>query len=150
MTIRKSSFSTNGYIYRCTDTSCNKKKSILTGCIVKTPKILLYLFLRALFCFVISLDNIQSINAVEFSEPTYIKIKKFIDLMEHDLSRNRFIMGGNGTAVQVDEIAICRGRIIRNPTSSYDNIPNVTWLVGVIEETPEQRVIFKIVPDRYS
>ncbi|KAF9760974.1 hypothetical protein NGRA_2929 [Nosema granulosis] len=68
--------------------------------------------------------------------------------MEHNLSRNRFMMGCNGTAVQVDETAICRGRIIRDPTSSYDNIPNVTWLVGVIEETPEQRVILKIVPDR--
>ncbi|KAF9762230.1 hypothetical protein NGRA_2153 [Nosema granulosis] len=68
--------------------------------------------------------------------------------MEHDLSKNRFMMGGNGTAVQVGETAFCRGRIIQNPTSSYDNIPNVTWLVGVKEETSDQRVVLKIVPDR--
>ncbi len=58
------------------------------------------------------------------------------------------MLGGNGVAVQVDKTKICRGRIISNPTSCYDNIPNVTWLVGVIEETPEQRVVLRILPNR--
>ncbi len=85
-----------------------------------------------------SMDNIQSTVTVEISEPTYIKIKRrFISLMENDLERSSLMLGGNGVAVQVDETAICRGRIISDPTSCYDNIPNVTWLVGVIEETPE-------------
>ncbi len=149
MSIRRSATATNGHIYRCRNSSCNKRRSILAGCIFKSPKILLHLFLRALFCFIMSMDNTQSTNTVEISEPTYIKIKKrFIGLMKKDLDSNDFMMGVNGTAVHVDETAVRRGRIITNPTSCCDSIPNVTWLVGVIEEAPEQRVVLRIVPDR--
>ncbi len=96
-----------------------------------------------------STDNIISTNTVEISEPTHIKIKKiFIRLMKKDLDVNGFIMDGKGTAVQIDETAVSRIKTITNPTSSCNSILNVTWLVGVIEETPEQRVALRIVPDR--
>lgn len=46
--------------------------------------------------------------------------------MENDLEKSRYIIGGNGVAVLVDETAICRGRTISNPIICYDAIPNVT------------------------
>ena len=38
-------------------------------------------------------------------------------------------IGGEGIRVQFDEIAICNGELIPNPSSTLDNKPNVQWLV---------------------
>ena len=64
------------------------------------------------------------------------------------MSANFRKIGRPGVRVQVDETVLVRGRLIRNPSSTHDDIPNSVWLLGGIEETDEERIFLKIVPNR--
>jgi hypothetical protein len=49
----------------------------------------------------------------------------------------------------VDETAICRGRLISNPSSTIGTVAGTTWMIGIIDEEREIRdFIVKIVPNR--
>lgn len=49
---------------------------------------------------------------------------------------------------QVDETAICRGRIISDTPSTEDENANVIWLMRGIEEVGAGRIFLKIVHNR--
>ena len=62
----------------------------------------------------------------DISKPVYIKIKdKLINLIGRYIIQSQERIGGIGTRVQIDETAICRGRIILNPSSRYDETPGI-------------------------
>jgi hypothetical protein len=140
----------NGKAYRCQNRECRRRKSLLSGTRMSSPKIRLKDYLTAVYCFIMNMHNYQAIDIADIDEATYITIKKIIyPMLEFDLELNHELLGTPTNPVQVDETAICRGRIIENPSSTYDDTPNVTWLVGIIEEGTN-RLVMKIVPNRSS
>jgi transposase-like protein len=139
---------TNEKTYRCQNGECRKRRSLLSETKMNSPKIKLKDYLTAVYCFIMNMHNYQAVDIADIDEKTYIKIKKMIyPLLELDLESNHELLGSPTNPVQVDETAICRGRIIENPSSTHDDMPNITWLVGIIEEGTN-RLIMKIVPNR--
>ncbi|KAG0419986.1 hypothetical protein EQH57_0337 [Dictyocoela roeselum] len=59
-------------------------------------------------------------------------------------------IGGENIIVQVDETAICQGRIIENPSSGLDDIPGIRWLVGGVEDTTNKFCFLELVPNRLA
>ena len=60
--------------------------------------------------------------------------------MIQEFQRRHFTkIGGPGIRIQVDDTVIVRGRLITNPSSSNEEIPNSIWLLGGIEETVDKK-----------
>ncbi|KAF7685962.1 hypothetical protein CDIK_3289 [Cucumispora dikerogammari] len=57
-------------------------------------------------------------------------------------------IGGSGTFVQIDETDICKGRIILNPSSAYDDIKGAQWLVGGVTEGVKKEFFICLVSNK--
>ena len=133
----------------CKNNRCGSKKSIKFNSFFEYFKLPLKIQLRMIFCWVVDFNNAQSIFLFEVSEPTYISFKKkLLQVIEREIVNKFPKIGGLGVVVQVDETAVSRGRIITNPTHANDSERATTMLVGGIEETDEEIIFLKIVPNR--
>ncbi|KAG0419702.1 hypothetical protein EQH57_0429 [Dictyocoela roeselum] len=57
-------------------------------------------------------------------------------------------IGGEMICVQVDETAICQGRIIENSSSMYDDMEGIQWLIGGVEVTENKFCFLEIAINR--
>jgi hypothetical protein len=98
----------------------------------------------------LQLNNNQIVEISEVCENKIIKIKKIIlRACKIDMMRTQRKLGGLNRVVQVDETAVCRGRLITNPSTLIDEITGTTWMIGIIEESPLNRdFLIQIVPNR--
>jgi hypothetical protein len=136
MKLQKFNRSTNGFVYRCTGRDCCKRLTLLTATRFLKPKIPLKDYVLAIYCWIIQMTNYQIVDVTEISEPSLILIKKqIINVCRLDIERSKRKLGGHKKVVQVDETAICRSKIILNPTSTIDNIAGTQWMIGIIEES---------------
>lgn len=94
--------------------------------------------LLAINLYIHNISNWAAIDFLIISEKTYISYKKkFLDCIKRILVENRKKIGGEGRCVQVDQTAIARGRLVLNFSTTLDEIANVVWLVGGVEEGDE-------------
>ncbi|KCZ79187.1 hypothetical protein H312_03427 [Anncaliia algerae PRA339] len=151
MKVTKYTQALNGIIYKCQNTKCYSRKTISAGSSFKSVKLECKIILRAIFCFVLNLNNFQALNQLKINEKTYIKIKNILNLkIKNYLDNNSVRLGGCGVSVQCDETAICNGSLIIDPTHTQDDKPNTQWILGLIEESCERRCLLIIIPDRKS
>ncbi|KAG0437665.1 hypothetical protein DMUE_3558 [Dictyocoela muelleri] len=136
-------------LYRCTNIRCRKRKSIFKQTIFERSRLDLFDILLLLNFFLHDIRNYSVENFSGLCKPTYVEYKKFfIFLIKQITQDNIFLISGSNRRVQVDETAIARGRLITNPSNSYDEISNVVWLLGGIEEDGEERCFLEIIPNR--
>ncbi|KAG0418819.1 hypothetical protein DMUE_6391 [Dictyocoela muelleri] len=96
------------------------------------------------------MSNYQTVDTCQINEQTYTAFKDSLIRVIADEIENRFeLIGGPGLVIQVDETAVCRGRVITDPSNTLDFILNTTWLVGGIKEG-SQNIFLKIVPNRQT
>lgn len=109
----------------------------------------LHLILRHIYAWLISYDYFQVKQLTFSNDPLISKIRKKISETIGENSESILgKIGGPGVMVQIDETAICRGRIILNPSSYYDDDPETQWLVGGIEDNGTKRIFLCLVEDR--
>jgi hypothetical protein len=108
----------NGLAYVCGKRSCKTICNIVVGSF-ETNKIGIRWFLRIVYCFIFEFNNNQLILNGEVSEMTIIKIKKQIIQAITKKQWTRKI-GGINNELQLDETAICNGKIITCPSNALD------------------------------
>lgn len=145
--IVKCSRSKVGWAYICPNMRCKKVMYIK---ILKESsiKIELCFLLRAVYCFTLNYDNNQAVSACEISAPSYIKIKKEILKKIATYNKTNVKIGGEGIEVQLDETAICNGRIITDPSNTLDETAGVQWIVGGVEKNNSRKLFLVLVPNR--
>lgn len=137
-----------GGYFKCKNNRCRKKYSLLQDSFFKDNKILLKEWLKSIFMFVSGFDVVQTDMHLEIGLTSFYMIKdKTINSINID---NFSRIGGEGIVVQVDETAICNGRIILNPSSSIDEIDGVQWIVGGVVEGSPSEIFLTLVPNRQS
>ncbi|KAF9764447.1 hypothetical protein NGRA_0555 [Nosema granulosis] len=136
----------DGIIYRCRMKSCKKNVSIKTNSNFLGLNVPTHRILRCIYAWTMNYTNYQATHLSGISEPTFIKIKDRIQEWLHvDTS---FKIGGEGVEIQIDETAICNGKIIINPSSTHDSNPNTQWLIGGIENNQRKNFFLELVPNR--
>ncbi|KAG0425750.1 hypothetical protein DMUE_6014 [Dictyocoela muelleri] len=138
---------TYSYYYFCA--TCKKKTSLTKNTILERFKKPIYIFLRIVYGFSANFDYCQMEILGEISKQTYSNVRKLI--VSKIKSKENEIwgkIGGNGIAVQIDETAICRGRIIQNPSSTLDETPGIQWLIGGVEVSESKKIFLEIIPNR--
>ena len=50
--------------------------------------------------------------------------------------------------MQIDETAICNGRIITDPANTMDDTPNIQWIIGGVEKNNVRKLFLFIAPNR--
>ncbi|KAG0421375.1 hypothetical protein DMUE_6296, partial [Dictyocoela muelleri] len=129
----------------------NKKFNILHNTIFIDSRLEIHVLLRVIYCFIGNFDGIQTQLVSEISKTTIINIRQKIVGEIKDKKAFLFQkIGGPGIRVQIDETAICRGKIILNPSNTLDDMEGIQWLVGGIEETIQRKFFLVIVPNRQS
>jgi hypothetical protein len=103
--------------------------------------------LRTIYCFVLEYDTKQTVSACEISNPTLIKIKKDMKVNIKYNCRNEKIRG-SGVEVQIDETAICNGKIVTCPSNTLDNTSGVQWIVCGVERQNGRNLFLVLVPNR--
>jgi len=83
----------------------------------------------------------------EISEPTYISSKdKIFKKIKNEVENYFSKIGRPGKVIQVGGTAICRGKMISHPTSTYVFL-GTTLLLGGIDDTTSY-IFLQIDPDR--
>ncbi|KAG0425998.1 hypothetical protein DMUE_6001 [Dictyocoela muelleri] len=139
----------NNCFFKCAH--CKKKSSYLCGTIFQNTKINMNILLRLIYAFVGNFDMSQMQLITGLSKNTIIDLrKKIINIIKSKSDIIFSKIGGPGIRVQIDETAICRGKIITNPSNTLDGERNneIQWLIGGIEETDEKRIFLMIIPNR--
>ena len=103
-------------------------------------------YLKAIFQWTIEFDTIQNEFYSDIAKNTIITIKD--NIISKLMVKKYEKIGGKRLVVVVDETAICRGRLILDPSNELDNIPGVTWIVGGVVEGMKKEVFLVIVPNR--
>lgn len=149
LSLMQASTKLNGYVFSCNDRLCRKVFSISKFYTTKLPAIPLTVIFKSIYCFVLDLKNFQAVDILNISEPTYIKLKNvFIKKLQiRNLLRNEKI-GGENAVFQVDETAVCRRRLVRNPSSELDEIRDTVWLIGIINENNFSEIRLEVLPNR--
>lgn len=135
-------------IFRCRNINCRIRRSIFAETIFKNTKLELFEILLLLNLFMNNISNYAAVNLSGISDNTYIEFKeKMISIFNIIMNEEYRQLGGENLRVQVDETAICRGRIISNPSNSLDQIPGIVWMIGGINEN-DGNFFLKIIPNR--
>ncbi|KAG0416762.1 hypothetical protein EQH57_1111 [Dictyocoela roeselum] len=88
-------------------------------------KIKINIIFRFIYCFVANFDQIQSSAITSLDLKTIIELrKKTIGKFKEKKDKLFKKIGGKNTRVQIDETAICRGKIIINPSDTLDDDEN--------------------------
>lgn len=149
MNLKKNSRKLNGKEYVCANQSCKKTKSIYEGFICSFPRIEIRKILLCAYYYILELTNYQAVIMADICEHTYIKLKKIFLRRLYEMEvRQRGQIGGDGVVFQVDETAVCRRGIIRNPTSRADEIRDTVWLIGIIQEDNPENLRLEVLPNR--
>ncbi|KAG0420676.1 hypothetical protein EQH57_0055 [Dictyocoela roeselum] len=149
LSIRKDATRINSLFYYCK--MCKKKFNLTKGTIIESFKKPLNIFLRIIYGITINFDYCQMEIFTGVSPKTFLKIKKLvINMIKIKKERIFNKIGGVNIIVQVDETAICQGRIIENPSSVHDEIPGIQWLVGGVEDTTNKFCFLELVPNRLA
>ncbi|KAG0420098.1 hypothetical protein EQH57_0298 [Dictyocoela roeselum] len=137
-----------GACYRCSNTKCRKKASILKGRKINIPTIPLHSKLLAIYEFLNDDYQERIANDCDIVRSSVYKLRKNINLyIDQKISPFKKIMLGGNYSVQIDETVIYKGKMITNPTNMIDETPGCTWIVGIMEQYTG-RMIVEIVPDR--
>lgn len=138
---------TENIVYQCKSSSCRKVVSLYKDTIFYNTKIPLYDIFTLLNHYIFNNTNYYITYVTDYSEATYISIKKKFLMLVKELNSIDKI-GGWNRRVQVDETVISRLGIIDCPSHASDNIYRSVWLVGGIEEDDRNYFFLEIVPDR--
>ncbi|KAG0440876.1 hypothetical protein DMUE_1435 [Dictyocoela muelleri] len=124
-----------GICFRCFKTGCRRRKSIKSETIFQSFKKPLHIQLMMSYCWILNMSNYQTVDTCQINEQTYTAFKDSLISVIADEIENRFeLIIGPRLVIQVYETAVCRGRVIIDPSNTLDSILNTTWLVGGIEE----------------
>ncbi len=58
------------------------------------------------------------------------------------------LIGGTGKKTEVDETVLCRRGVIRNPSSSDDDIKDTVWILGIIDSQNKDSFYVKRIENR--
>lgn len=129
--------------YRCTKKGCQTKISLYTS------KLSIEKYMFLIYGLLINLTYYQIKNLINVSDTTICRAKNHLRNLFKAYSRNHFIvLGGPNTVVECDESVISRRGIIRNPTSSEDNIRDTIWILGAIDNTDQKNFYLTRIPNR--
>ncbi|KAG0439301.1 hypothetical protein DMUE_2527 [Dictyocoela muelleri] len=130
------------YFYFCK--ICRIKTQFTQKTLIHDFKIPLFIFLRYVYAFSANLCfQVELLTGIS-SKTTY-KLKKII--IETIKKRKAEIfskIGGERVYVQVDVTAIYQGRIIENPSSMYDDMEGIQWLIGGVEVTENKSCFLEL------
>ncbi|KAG0420593.1 hypothetical protein EQH57_0084 [Dictyocoela roeselum] len=142
---------THGLFYKCF--LCDKKIGVFSNTVFKGCKIKINIIFRFIYCFVANFDQIQSSIITSLDLKTIIELRKKIIMKIKEKKDELFKkIGGENIRVQVDETAICRGKIIINPSDTLDDDEKneIQWLIGGIEEKNRNNVFLEIISNRQA
>lgn len=125
---------------------CNKTNTITIGTIFYRPKVSISEYLKAVYMWVIGMDTVQIALHSNICINTFFVIKEKI-LKKININNFNKI-GGENIVVQIDETAICRGKIITNPSNTLDDMKGIQWIVGGVVEGKPSEVFLTLVPNR--
>lgn len=132
------------YTFKCR--VCKRTSAITVGTMFHSPKVAINEYLKAIYMWVIGMDTVQIELQSDVCNNTFFKIKEKI---LNKININNFNkIGGENTIVQIDETAICRGKIITNPSNTLDETKGIQWIVGGVVEGNPSEVFLTLVPDR--
>ncbi|MGL6009168.1 MAG: transposase, partial [Culicoidibacterales bacterium] len=137
----------NGVIYRCNNSRCKTKRSLYFGFRTRLPILPIEKIMHAAYLYSLRLGNYQAAILARISETAYIQLKtNFIEslLFSHD---DQLKINGSGLAVQIDETACNRRRLITSPTTEEAIVRGTKWVIGVICETT-RKIRLAVLEDR--
>lgn len=135
-------------IYRCPKKTCKSRLSLTNGFGFGNIRVEYFKVLRMFYCWTYNYTLYQAIGLCKVSENTYITLKDLILEKFGEEPEDEIKIGGEDIRVQLDETAICNGMIISNPSSTYDVIPGVQWILGGVVEGNCREFFMEIVPNR--
>lgn len=149
MNICKRKKACNGYFYSCKNKKCRNSTTLFKGKIGESPKIKLKDYLYMIYKWIEDNYEKDVCRNASKSKRTFQKIKSIIhDFISLKLKEPQPKLKG---VIQVDETAICRGSLLDCPSNIPDDFPGVTWLVGFLEtSTEEKNIRLEIVENRSS
>lgn len=136
----------SGHFFQCRNNNCKKKYSACDGTFFGKHKVALKEQLKIIFMWVAGFDTVQTDIHLSTTIRTAYKIRD--KLVECIVMETIPRIGGEGQIVQLDETAICRGRIISNPSSEIDDIPGVQWIIGGVVTGSPFECFMVLVPNR--
>lgn len=140
----------NLYVYRCKNKICRKRKNIFKNRCISSPRIEINKYLLAVYEILARDYEKRIMNDCGISKCSLQKIKNnCIKFFNFANLKNKNLMMGGEYSVQVDETVIYKGKLILSPSEMYDDFPNCTWLLGIIE-AKTGRMHIEIVPNRKS
>ncbi|KAG0441226.1 hypothetical protein DMUE_1212 [Dictyocoela muelleri] len=116
-------------IYRCTSSTCRRRESVINTKIQVKQLLFIFYFLlinlsySQISCFI---GNISSATIASVC-------KKLRQIFKTINGRNRILLGGFNSIVDVDDTVISRRGIIRNPSSIDEETPDTIWILGAID-----------------
>lgn len=139
----------NQTVYRCCNGSCRKEHSLLVLTQFSSVKLKLCDILFIFYKFIKNTYNYDICNEVNITRPTLSKIIKTIrNSIKKSNSQEFTKLGGAGRVIQIDETAVSRKGIIKNPTSSIENCRKTKWLMGFIDENDFSKFNLQLLTDR--
>lgn len=149
MILRKNNVKCNGKEFKCVNRTCKQRRNVYLGLRDEFPRIKLTKILQCLYYYVLELSNYQVTILTGVSEKSYISLKKiFLNRIYSSETQQRTLIGGEGIVFQVDETAVCRRGLVRNPTTTELISRDTVWLLGMIQENNPTNLILEVLPDR--
>lgn len=147
MHIRKRKAYILGYNFSCLNNLCRKAVTLFEGKMGESPRISIKDYFYMIYKWVEDNYEYDVIRNVGRAKKSYQTIKKKIyDFIGVNLKTDISKLSG---VIQVDETAICKGKLFESPSNINDDFPGITWLVGFVEtSSTEKRIKMEIISDR--
>lgn len=147
MSLQKKKEAINKKAYFCLNRACRFSCTFLCDSLGKYPRIKLKDYFYIIYKWLEDSYEKNIIRNSCRSKATIQKIKeniyKYINSVFEDEEDKLY------GVVQVDETAICKGKLLGCPSQISDDTSGVTWLVGFVEtSSTEKRIRLEVVPDR--
>lgn len=130
-------------VYRCVNTCCRKRISI------GNSKLKITRVIQIIYLLMIDINYRQLHLLLGFSNTTinYYK-KKLREYYKRYMDVHPVSLGGPNCIVEVDETVISRRGIIRNPSSTDDNMRDTVWIIGGIDSSDDKKFFLERVENR--
>lgn len=129
--------------YKCTKKECKSKKPIYDAKI-KTP--LLMSCVRLIF-----FDCDDKIFIEQYGI-TKVELEMLRNSVQQAcctfMEKNPIVFGGEKVSVEVDELVLCPGQVIRNPTEKDDKNPKSQFFLFIVDSGPEKLIHIEPIPNR--
>ncbi|KAG0422598.1 hypothetical protein DMUE_6197, partial [Dictyocoela muelleri] len=133
----------NKLIYRCNSLLCRKRKGLTNSKLgLKDLIHIIYLIISG-----VSYKQIYLYHGISTTTISGIK-KKIRNCYEKYLEKRPICLGGLNVIVEADETVLSRRGIIRNPTSTDDEMIDTVWILGAINLDDKSKFVLKRVKDR--